>query len=382
MSGQWLGNYAYRKQVTIPAENVSGSGSHTNFPILIDITDNDLISISNNGLVHSDNGYDIGFSQDNLTLLNHEIESYSATTGRIVAWVQIPSLSTSSDNTVYIYFGYPQIIVDPSTPDTWDDNAYVAVYHLEESSNFQDAAANQANATNQGSTDIGAKIGNGQDFQQGDTYDRIELGGIDVSNNAITLSAWINPNSFTYDDARIISKANGFAENSHWWMLSTYTPGEELRFRLKTDVGNTRTYNPSDDVLSAGSWHYVTAVWDGDSMELFRNGSEVSYGEVKSGNISTNPAINVGIGNQPDPLTNGQKPFDGIIDEVRIQKVARSDGWLQTEFDNQDDPTNFYSVIGSLEILNDLPCDAVQIWLLPPTCICLSIFTSQLYQFW
>ena len=40
--------------------------------------------------------------------------------------------------------------------------------------------------------------------------------------------------------------------------------------------------------------------------------------------------------------------IDGTLDEVRISGVARSLGWINTSFMNQDDPSSFYS-IGSEE---------------------------------
>ncbi len=141
LSGQWLTGYGFRKLITIPAASVSGAGTHTIFPVLIDLTDADLESVSNGGLVESDNGWDIAFSQDHTVALNHEIEDYDAVNGQIIAWVQIPSLDAVGDNILYLYFGNSSIVADPSTTATWDPAAYVAVYHLQ-ADNHYDATAN------------------------------------------------------------------------------------------------------------------------------------------------------------------------------------------------------------------------------------------------
>jgi hypothetical protein len=253
VSGQWYSDYYYRKLITIPADNVTGTGSHTNFPVLIDETHDDLKSASNEGLVQSEDGYDIVFTaSDGTTLLNHEVESYDAVTGHLIAWVQIPSLSTSSDNYLYLYYGKPGIMTDPSTPDTWDPDAYVAVYHLHD--DFADASGNNPDATNQGSTNTGGLIADAQDFQQGDNTDRVELGNLIVTNDSLTISAWIRPSPTAIPDARIVSKADGTADANHWWMLSAvnYT---DLRFRLKTG-GTTITYAPANHVLVDNIWQY------------------------------------------------------------------------------------------------------------------------------
>ena len=39
-------------------------------------------------------------------------------------------------------------------------------------------------------------------------------------------------------------------------------------------------------------------------------------------------------------------PFIGELDEVRISRIARSDGWIETEYNNQSVPGSFYSVGG------------------------------------
>ena len=36
--------------------------------------------------------------------------------------------------------------------------------------------------------------------------------------------------------------------------------------------------------------------------------------------------------------------FDGILDEVRVSRIAHSAGWILTEYNNQYDPAGFYSV--------------------------------------
>ena len=74
--------------------------------MLISVTDPNLKTISNGGLVASSTGGDILFTDSNGTsLLNYEIESYASSTGNLIAWVRIPTLTASSDYTIYEYFG-------------------------------------------------------------------------------------------------------------------------------------------------------------------------------------------------------------------------------------------------------------------------------------
>jgi hypothetical protein len=39
-----------------------------------------------------------------------------------------------------------------------------------------------------------------------------------------------------------------------------------------------------------------------------------------------------------------QDLMKGLLDEVRISKTARSAGWIATEYNNQSNPSSFYTV--------------------------------------
>jgi hypothetical protein len=75
-----------RKKITIDSSKVIAD--QTNFPVLINIVDQDLANRT------QPDGDDIMFiASDETTKYNHEIESYDSSTGKLVAWVNITSLS-------------------------------------------------------------------------------------------------------------------------------------------------------------------------------------------------------------------------------------------------------------------------------------------------
>ena len=108
-------SWDYRKTVTIDNTKVSGSGSHTNFPILVSITDTNLKDNAQS------DGDDILFtSSDGHTKLSHEIESYNSSTGALVAWVKVPTLSTSADTVLYMYYGNSGATNQQDATGVWD----------------------------------------------------------------------------------------------------------------------------------------------------------------------------------------------------------------------------------------------------------------------
>jgi hypothetical protein len=91
--------YSYKKQITLKSAKVSGASALINFPVLISIpSDSDLSSH-----VTDANGYDIIFKDSGGTPLDHEIEQFVSTSGKLVAWVRIPALSASGDTVITMY---------------------------------------------------------------------------------------------------------------------------------------------------------------------------------------------------------------------------------------------------------------------------------------
>ncbi|MHC4539991.1 MAG: LamG domain-containing protein [Planctomycetota bacterium] len=194
--------------------------------------------------------------------------------------------------------------VDPGT------EGLVAHYAFENNAN--DASGNALHGTIVGDPNfVEGLSGYGMALDFDGIDDLVELGKFDVFGQ-ITLAAWIRPDDFEINDARIISKAKEWGSNDHWWMLSTVASGGNYvpRFRLKTDESDTvPTLIAADGVLTAGEWSHVTAAWDGASMI---------------------PNVSVAIGSQPsdafasDP-SRVVKFFDGLIDEVGIYHRALSE---------------------------------------------------------
>ncbi len=172
------------------------------------------------------------------------------------------------------------------------------------------------------------KIGGALEFDGQD--DVVEVGAFDVVGPGITLAGWMRPDTFTINDGRVISKANEWGENDHWWMLSTISSGGEirLRFRLKTEGQNTTTLIAGSGPLVTEQWQHAAATWDGSTMRLYLDGQEVGNVAKAGAALATNPAVSVAIGSQPSDAfapatpTHVVKFFDGLLDDVRLYNEA------------------------------------------------------------
>ena len=149
--------------------------------------------------------------------------------------------------------------------------------------------------------------------------DLVDIGPLDISNNAMSICFWTKLNSFDQSDARFISKASGQFDQDHYWMISTLD-GSKLRFRLNTN-GTTSTLTTGTNTLFLDEWTFITATYDGAHMRLYKNGVMLDS-LAKSGNLSTSPIVEAAIGNQPSSATGGSRSLDGWMDEVRIYSTA------------------------------------------------------------
>ena len=224
-------------------------------------------------------------------------------------------------------FGEAILVPEPEPVDPGSDGL-VAYYAFE--NNADDSSGNGLNGTLVGDPVFVESLADyGMALDLDGIDDVVELGKFDVIGQ-ITLATWVKADDFEINDARIISKANEWGGNDHWWMLSTISE-TSLRFRLKTDDGQETATLISDPVLEAGVWAHVAAAWDGSTMRIYKDGVEVANQEKGGSAVAVDPDISVAIGSQPSDAFASDparvvKFFDGLIDEAHIYERALSEG--------------------------------------------------------
>ena len=121
----WDTGWNYRKEITIDHTKVTGS--FTNFPVLISLSgDSNLASFA------QANGDDIVFTnQDGTVVLAHEIDYYNS--GTLQAWVNVTSLSSTTDTVLYMYFGNATCPNQENPTGVWG-SSFVMVQHMQETS--------------------------------------------------------------------------------------------------------------------------------------------------------------------------------------------------------------------------------------------------------
>jgi Concanavalin A-like lectin/glucanases superfamily/Domain of unknown function (DUF2341) len=303
--------------------------TQANFTVLVSVTDPALKTVANGGHVANANGYDIGFYVDSggTTKLKWEVEKYDGTTGNLIAWVKIPSVSSTTDTLFYLFYGDPSITTDQSDPlNTWDSN-FKAVYHL---GNGTTLSTTDSTGGNNGTlinnpTGIAGKINGAAHFvhNSSQAIGLANPGDFPIA-TAWTMETWIKPST----DGNVAFLWGGTSNNGPHMVL----PGNNtwrVGFWGGADVNATG--------VDTSAFHHIVGTFDGSSLRLYKDGSLIAGPTAASPTTSSNPGAVIGS-------WFGAFYFDGDLDELRISSTNRSANWIAAEYSNQNIPGTFITM--------------------------------------
>lgn len=341
--------FSYRRAITINHTSVPNT-DQTDFPILISGTYAYLASVANGGKVQSSSGYDVIFTSDSAgtTQLDHEIDTYNPATGALNFWVRVPTLSHSTDTTIYMWYGNSSGV--PSLENksgVWRNN-YSLVQHYGSGTvlNISDSSSNVNASSNTGITSATGRIGGAASFPNA-TPDEIRVTSSPSikPTSALTLEAWANPtNNGSSGIGQIFDM--GYRSDGTWnspylsYNLAMHQSASTVDFDLTT-AGAIHSLNSASSV-NYNQWNHIVGTYDGTALRLYINGVKDSNSTAVTGAIDYGTSGDLAIG--LDSPYHKSYPWNGSLDEVRISSVARSTDWIATEYANQNSPTSFYQV--------------------------------------
>jgi YD repeat-containing protein len=301
--------------------------------VLISGTYSYLATTGNGGNVTSSNGYDIMFTSDpaGTNILPFEQESYNASTGAVIYWVKVPTVSHTTDTVIYMFYGNPGITTDQSNRNAvWDSN-YMGVWHLPNGTtlNTNDSTANGNNFTISGATATTGEIGGGASFNG--TSAVLSLSSDPVTSTPLTISAWVNSTSGTGVFLSTLCDSGCSIWNGFYLSAGASA----------TEVSNN-SFNSSSGSASSNAWHYVVGVFaSSTSRTVYIDGVPSTTNTANSTPAYTPNSLYIGAARHDGTTDNY---FSGKVDEPRISSAARSADWITTEYNNQSSPSTFYSI--------------------------------------
>jgi len=329
--------FAYSRSITIDHTKVAGP--RTDFAFLFRGTFSFLRAVGAGGVVRNASGYDIGFYAEAAltTKLDWEIEKWDSTTGEIVAWIRIPSLSDSVDTVIYVAVGNPAITTDQANPHgIWNNDGFGSGYrfvlHLPTGANkLKDSAYFGYNATAVGAPpNIAGQIGDGLSLNGSTQY--LSASGTFLSvTGKLRMLMWFYPTSFVAGD--LLHKDPNFLN---------YKMGMDATGHL-VGGANTRDFAAavSSVPMTLNAWNLLEAGWDGGPgnakpnfvvLNKVRTNAGAAY---NSGGYTGLDPLYIGADATPTPT------IPGRMDEVRITTLDWSQDETDTHYANVTDPAFF-----------------------------------------
>lgn len=332
--------YAHCRTLTINHAQVGGSTLST-FGVLV----RGSLGASR---VQNANCYDVIFTLDSggASLIPWEMESCSASTGTIVMWAGLPSISATVDTTFYVSYDNASITTPQNTgaaspASVWNNN-YALVHHLGNGSTLSvaDSTTNANHGTNAGGTATTGEIGGAAAFS-GTSQDYSVANSASLNNwTNLTISFWIKgpaaqPNYYS----RIIEKG----VNSEVTILTNFAGTMDGKVYLQ-NLGTSATGINTNAAVLDNAWHYVV-------VQLQYGGGSNSTAQIYiDGNSSAGPAA-VGAltfartGNIFVGASNGASNFlQASLDELHYQTVITPVGWIAAEFASQQPNSTFLTM--------------------------------------
>jgi len=327
---------------------LTNAGPLTNFPVLISLSGDTGLS------AHAQSSCaDVLFTDstgENLLPFELEDGATDCSSGNLNAWVQIPSLSTTVNTIIYMYYGNPSTASLANSSSVWNGQ-YMGVWHMQQNPvgtapQMLDSTSGANNGTTENMTSgnsVSGKIDKGVSFNGSNNY--ISMGSTyTVNNSSLTIQFWLNPTAYpTGTDAAPIVSQRVNSGNKDVDFAAELEYNGEMHF-----TSSKNDYTPystcfSPGTVPLGTWTMVTAVVNNlaSQIYIYLNGALQTTCTLAAPLFNNTGSV-LYDGYQWDPSNNTY--YDGILDEVELSNTGISTGWIDTEYNNQSSPSTFYSV--------------------------------------
>ncbi len=355
--------YSHKFTVSFPG---APENPLADFPVLLKISPETVRGFSYADC-RKEVGGDLRFSDAAGNLLASEVDTWD-TNGTSLVWVSVPSLSTSTS--IKAYYGWDKApAVDPAG--VWT-NGYAGVWHMNESAApMLDATGGGASLalaipeTDSNGTGVApgraGLVGDAVEFgTRANAWGALRLdsdpsaGPMLAGASAFTVELWTwqddhEPDAPTRKGTLLKETTSDGSATGN--VFEFYEPksnnssdGKQVLYYCATSATalSDRYLVPDDEMPRPprAEWNYRVATFDSGAGKSFLNCQTVKT-HAASGSIRPSlGASTLYVGNS---AARNAQSYPGLIDELRISSVARSDAWLQATGDTIRDNAAFTS---------------------------------------
>jgi hypothetical protein len=251
----------------------------------------------------------------------------------------LPSISASTPQEIRLYADGVSSRYDHADPfgrnAVWGD--YSRVFHLR---SLVDSTGNSSDLTAVATAsvdDIDSPLGRGATLDGNSDY--FTGDNPSYTTGDFTLQAWVKTSDVARND---IATAGDGGPGSEWFGLNQSGTGV---LSGAIDDGSSAVFPSGSTSLTDNAWHSTHAVFDRsasiygyvDGSLDYTSASISGVGSVLSAEPLYIGARDGGVGVRTDQV------WDGALSEVRFRPSGLSPQWITTEYNNQSDPSSFYT---------------------------------------
>jgi hypothetical protein len=323
---------------TLALDRVAPGEPVADFPLLVVLDDTRA-----DRSVLAPDASDLRFTAANGMPLAFELEQVGAAGGApLVAWVRVPSIPDAS---VTITASYGDDSAAQATGAVWSD-AYEAVWHMTGTAALIDSTAHHRDGVATGTTEAVGQIATARSFDAA-AKDWIAIAdGASIEPAAMSLSAWIYLRSPEGID-EYFSIVTREQDDSGMDDFFLGTALQRVYGDVYTDSG-PNMLNGSATTLD--TWLHLAFTWDGSQMSSYL-GATATGPQPATGTLDDSVGLvyigadrNNDSGTSPPDLADANY-IDGMLDEIRIENVARDAAWVAYDLASQQDAIISYGPV-------------------------------------
>lgn len=275
------------------------------------------------------------FGANRTTPLAHHISRWDAQSKQAEIWINLDTLSAQSIQNLRLVFD--ETAQNPPAANPFGAQyGYLAVWHFDhDSEHFYDQSDFGFDGRPHQVGSTAGMVGQAGYFNGTSSHiqiPRTSAGAFDISEqDTLTISMWVRLDNST--TSRFVFGKGGF----QWHLKFQYSDMAWFYEVRHSDSQTGRNYIRSAiDSTAAPQWEHLTVVQKGVDLSIYRNGVLVSS--------SANTNVSSGVKNDTLPLIIGawihddgsfSQHFQGAIDELRIESVARDSIWVRLIYENE-----------------------------------------------
>lgn len=306
-SSWWNQDFAFRKAITIDSTAKGGNvtASPGRVPLLVRLHSGNFTF---DGV--SESGADVRFvAADDKTPLNYQIESFDPVLGVALVWVDVPQLAADTQQQIWMYYGNPKAQGGEKAGAVFDAD-YAAVYHFEEPAGTppHDATAYANNAVGNDIATVDGVIGKAARFDGSKVVTLPGSVSMNVADGGtFTVSAWIKVDAMAAGRTLIYARRQG--TQKFFVGLDNGVPFVQVDDAVSTP----------GETIKGGAWTHLAVTTAGNDIELYVDGKPYAKLDARLPAMTSQATLGGDIAGQTDTFV----PFNGLMDEVRLSRIAR-----------------------------------------------------------